>query len=71
MALSGREWDALYKATDEVLRSVLQLLVTANVVFNSDSSDPDGGETVIRNVGFYRSHVRLHLRRRHSSELPL
>jgi hypothetical protein len=44
------------------------LLVTGNVVPNTDSCHPDdGGATFIRNVGSYKSHTASHPTRRYSS----
>jgi hypothetical protein len=31
------------------------------------SNNDDGGDTFLRNVGFYKSHTAQHPRRRHSS----
>jgi hypothetical protein len=50
------------------LRSVIQLLVIANVVPSSVIFHPDNGSyAFLRHVGSYKSHTASHLRIRHSS----
>jgi hypothetical protein len=40
------------------LRSVLRLLVTANIVSSSPTFHPDGGgDRFLQNVGSYKSHM--------------
>jgi hypothetical protein len=47
-------------------RSVIQLLVTANIVRSSPICHPDdGGDRFLRNVGSYKSNTAQHPRRRH------
>jgi hypothetical protein len=60
---------ALVRADVSEECSVLQLLVTANVVPRSLIFYPDdGGGTFLLKVGSYKSHTASHSRRRHSSQ---
>jgi hypothetical protein len=49
------------------LRSLLRLLVTANFPGPPALVTDDGSEILLRNVGYYKSHVASHHRKRHYS----
>jgi hypothetical protein len=61
------EWPSALSCS-KTLRSVLQLLVTANVfLVRRLLHTEDGDDTFLRNVGSYKTHTAPHTRRRHFS----
>jgi hypothetical protein len=53
------------------LHSVLQLLVTANIVPNYSYHYDDGGNTFLQNISSYKSHTASHPRQQHYSEVGI